>query len=199
MNEQELLLEKIKGLIADSTKGVITEKALNEKVEAINAQLKTLNEKENNHEEVKKLKESVEKLLTSISDLAAEVKALKEIPGSKLSDKPKTFKEALMDAFSKTQKNVPSFIVEKDDTYGKHSSVNEYFSKMGHKWGPEMEIDFPVGSLTRKNAVDMTEAAIVGNYVSTIRLTELDPNRVGIPLTIYPHVTDWMPDRKSVV
>ena len=56
MNEKELLLKEIKELIAESNKGLISEKALNEKVEAINAQLKTLNEKENNHAEVKDLK-----------------------------------------------------------------------------------------------------------------------------------------------
>jgi len=39
------------------------------------------------------------------------------------------------------------------------------------------------------------ESNIVGANVSTIRLTELDPNRVSIPLTIYPHVMEWMPSK----
>jgi hypothetical protein len=42
----------------------------------------------------------------------------------------------------------------------------------------------------------MTEATIVQSNVATVRLTELDPQRVGIPLTIYQHVIDWMPTKK---
>jgi len=42
----------------------------------------------------------------------------------------------------------------------------------------------------------MLESNIVQSNVSALRLTELDPSRVGIPLTIYPHVMDVFPTKR---
>jgi hypothetical protein len=182
--DQELLLEKIQGLIADSTKEGVTKKELEAKVEEINKELKTLNEKANNHDEVKTLKESVDKLLSATAENAAAIKAMSEMPGNKTESKPMTFKEALIEAWSESAKNVKDLIVEKESNGVKKMSARDYFGKLGNKNTPEMTV---------KVAVDMLEANIVGNYVEHLRLTNLDPNRVSIPLTIYPHVIDWMP------
>lgn len=184
MNEQELFLEKIKGLISDSTKGVITEKALNEKVEAINAQLKTLNEKENNHEEVKQLKESVEKLLQASVENAAAITAMGEVANKKANERPMTFKDALVAAIMEKAKEVPGILTEKNDDYGKRFSLKDYFNSKGNRNSPEFVIK-----------AELLEDTIVQANVATVRLTELDPQRVGIPLTIYPHVLDWMPSK----
>jgi len=186
--DKELLLKEIKALISDSTKGVITEKELNEKVEAINAQLKELNEKDDNHEEVKALKDSVEKLTSSIEEsvdvqktFGEELKSLRE-RGNKIDDekKSKSFRESLEDAFL-AQKDV--LLKEKDDDYGKRLSLKDYFDS--HEGTPTLIL----------KAVDMLESNIVQSSVATVRLTELDPNRVGIPLAIYEHAFDFIPSR----
>ena len=189
MNEKELL-EKIQGLIADSTKGVITEKELEAKVADINKQLKVLNDREDNHKEVKELKESVDKLIAATTENAAAIKAMNE-QGKKSTEVPKNRKEvfakALVDAVMGASKDVPNLVTDRNDEYGQRKSIKDYFQKFGNRATPEMKVD--------KVAVDMLESSIVQNYVSTIRLTELDPNRVGIPLAIYPHVIDFMPSK----
>ena len=190
--DKEILLDEIKGLITDNTKGLITEKDLDAKVEAINKKLEAINSKPDNHEEVKALKESVEKFTTEIANLSGELKALKENPQSRGPVKAKSLAEAIMQGFEEAKKNNPSMIREIESDGVKKLSMRDYFEKYGNKSTPEIKIDYP---LVRKVAVDMTEAAIVGNYVDHLRLTELDPNRVGIPLTLYPHVTTWMPSR----
>jgi hypothetical protein len=184
MNEKELLLKEIKDLIAESTKGVITEKALNDKVEAINAQLKALNEREDNHKEVKDLKDAVDKIIQATADNAAAIKAMNEGPAKKASDKPVSFKEALVNAVMEAGKEAPGLVKDVKDTDGERKSLKDYFTKLGHRNSPEMVVK-----------TEMLESSIVQNYVSTIRLTELDPSRVGVPLALYPHVTDWMPSK----
>jgi len=185
MDKEQLLLE-IKQLIADSSKGLITEKVLNEKIEAINAQLKALNDREDNHKEVKDLKDSVDALIKATADNAAAIKAMTEAPKGNASEKPLSFKDALIAAVTDKAKDVPALLAEKNDDYGKRMSLKDYFSKLGNKNSPEMTV---------KIAVDMLESNVVQSNVATVRLAELDPNRVGIPLTLYPHVTDWIPSK----
>lgn len=178
---QEALLAQIKGLIAEATKGSVTEKELNDKVSAINEKLEGLNNKENNHTEVKALAESVEKLIEQVNATSLSVKALTENGVSK-SEKPKTLKEAMEAAILEKK---DGFLKEVNDDYGKRLSMKDYFERGNQK--------SPV--FTVKSAVDMLQSAIAGNYVNYHRLTELDPNRVGIPLTIYPHVMVTMPSK----
>ena len=184
MNEKELL-EKIQKLINDSTAGVIKKEELEAKVAEINAQLKVLNEKENNHAEVKALKDSVDKLLQATADNAAAIKALAE-PKAPASDKLMTLKDALMDAVMEASKNVPSLITKRTENGREVISMKDYFSKLGSKQTPEMVV---------KLAVDMSQANIVNSNINTVRLTDLDPNRVGTPLSLYAHVQDWMPTK----
>jgi len=193
--DKELLLEQIKGLITDSVKEGVTKADLDARIEEINKKLKVINDREDNHEELKTIKESVEKLLQATAENAAAIKAMNEQPGKNESKKPKTFYDAIMEGIGEAAKNIPNLITEKEGDGKKKKSLNEYFDKLGNKTTPAIKIDFPVSRLTRKDAVDMTEGNIVGNYVDLLRLTQLDPNRVGIPLTLYPHVTDWMPSK----
>lgn len=179
MNEKELLLKEIQGLIADSQKENVNKKDLETRIEAIN---KTIAEKLDNAG-MKDLKESVDKLVQATADNAAAIKAMNEAAPEKV-EKTGSFYEALMDAVAETAKNVPSLMSERTEKGRKIVSMKDYFLKLGNKQTPEMVI---------KGLVDMSEANIVQSNVATVRLTSLDPNRVGTPLTVYSHVLDWMP------
>jgi len=192
--ERENLLKDIQGLIDNSTKENVNKKDLDKRIEEINKKLEPLNNREDNHEEVKELKESVDNLINEVGGLASEMKAIREDPNKKATDAPKSFYDALI-ASVMEKKDIPGLLVDKDDDNSKRKSLKDYFTEKGNNVSPVFKVKYPVEKLTRKDAVDMLESNIVQNYVSTIRLTELDPQRVGIPLTIYPHVTDWMPSK----
>jgi hypothetical protein len=176
MEERELLLKEIKGLIADSQKENVNKADLEKTIKELNERIAKLD-----NADIKALKESVDKVIQATADNAAAIKALAEVPAKK-DQKPMTFKEALVAAVQEAAKNVPSLLVEKNDDLGKRQSLKDYFAILGNKNTPEMVIK-----------TDMTEANIVQSNVATVRLTELDPNRVTTPLTIYSHVLDWMP------
>jgi hypothetical protein len=179
--DKELLLDEIKALITDSQKETVTEKALNERVEALN---KAIAEKLDNAG-MAALKESVDKLVSATAANAAAIKAITEKGGNTAEAKPVTFKEALIAAVME-KSSVPGLLTEKNDDFGQRKSLKEYFTEKGHQTSP---------TFTIKIAVDMLESAIVQSNVATVRLTELDAQRVGIPLTLYPHVTDWIPSK----
>lgn len=180
---KQALLDEIKGLITESKKGTVSEKDLNDKIEAINDQLKALNSKDDNHEEVKALKDSVDKLLKATGDNAAAIKAMAEQTKKEVAEKPKSFREAIKDAIMSKKDTV---LTEKNDDYGKRYSLKDYFVEKGNQNTP---------SFTIKAAVDMLISNIAQSSVPDLRLTELDTNRVGIPLTIYPHVMNWIPSK----
>lgn len=179
---KEALLEEIKGLVKESTKGAITEKELNAKIEGINEQLKTLNEKEDNHAEVKALKESVDNVLVAVAENAGAIKSMLEKAKSPESNTPKNFRDALKAAIMEHSDRV---LTEKNDDYGQRQSLKEFFEK-GNQSSPKFTV---------KAAIDMLQSGIVGNNVGTVRLADLDPQRVSIPLSVYQHAQDWMPSR----
>jgi hypothetical protein len=108
---------------------------------------------------------------------------MNERPSNLVSEKPVSLKDALIAAVMEKAKENPKLLTEINDANGKRLSLKEYFE--GSKMRQEKFVI----------KTEMLESSIVQNYVSTLRLTELDPNRVGVPLTIYPHVTDWMPSK----
>jgi len=181
--DRELLLEEIKGLIADSQKENVKKSDLEARVDVINT---AIAEKLTNVD-IKALKESVDKLVTETAANAAAVKAMGEV-GKIEDEKPRTTKEvwkqALINAVMAASKDVPGLLVEKNDDNGKRFSLKDYFGRKGNHSSPEFVVK-----------TEMLESSIVQSNVATVRLTELDPQRVGIPLTIYPHVLDWMPSR----
>ena len=186
--DKDALLKDIEQLIAKSTEGTASKEELDKKVEAINSQLKELNTKEDNHEEVKDLKDSVDKLITAMSATndalkaqGEEMKSLTE-QGKKVekNEKPLSFRDALKEGIM-AKKDI--LLKEKDDDYGKRLSLKDYFDN--HEGTPTISI----------NKAEFLESTIVQAEVANIRLTELDPNMVGIPLAIYQHAFDWIPSR----
>ena len=191
MNEEEkkeLLKElelKIKSIITDSTKENVSAKDLNSKIAAIN---KTIADNLDN-EEMADLKKSVDTLKNDLAEAnkAATAQGLViaglEESGNKKDEKPISFKQAIRNAIMEKK---DMFLTEKNDDYGKRLSMKDYFTEKGNQQSP---------TFTIKAAVDMLQSNIVQSEVNLVRLTELDPQRVGIPLTIYPHVLDWMPKK----
>lgn len=181
MEDKELLLKEIQALIADSQKENVTEKALNDRIEAINKQIA---EKLDNAG-MAALKESVDKLMEATRDNAAAIKAMTERTSKEFKENPVSFKDALI-ASVMEKAAVSGLLTDKNDDYGQRKSLKEYFTEKGNRTSPTFVIN---------KAVDMLESNIVQSNVATVRLTELDPQRVGIPLTIYPHVIDWVPSK----
>lgn len=188
MNEEEkkeLLKElegRIKAIVDGSTKGGIQKAELDKEVAAIN---KTITDNLTN-EDMADLKKTVDTLKLdlveankTIDKQGTTLGEMKE-NGKKQNEKPLSFKDAVRASIMEKSEN---FLTEKDDDAGKRLSMNAWFEK-GNQNSP---------TFTIKAAVDMLQSNIVQSEVDLVRLTELDPNRVGIPLTIYPHVLDWMP------
>ncbi len=174
LQDKEALLKEIKSLITDSTKENVTTEALNYRIVEIN---KKIEESFKSNNEIKALKESVDKLLQATGENAAAIKAMNEKPQAK-NEKPKSFKTAIMEAI----KSHPELVKTKKDDNGERESLIDYIKS--NQRTPEIDIT---------KAVDMLESNIVQSNVSAVRLTELDPERVGIPLTVYQHVIDVFP------
>jgi len=179
--QKDLLLQEIKaevqGLIDDSQKENVTKADLDSKVSEINNKI----ESSLDNEGMRALKESVDELVQNSSDNTAAIKALTEKAAQTIDEAPKDFRSALKAAIL-TKKDL--VLTEKNDDNGQRLSLKDYFTEKGNKQTPVFKV-----------AVDMLESNIVQSNVATVRLTELDPNRVGIPLTVYPHVLDWIPSR----
>ena len=186
--DKELLLEEIKGLIADSQKDNVTAKDLNDRVEKINKEitekLDSAETKEQRDEAAKELKANVDKLVEATTANAAAIKAMGEVANKKESDKPMSFKDALIASVMDAAKDVPGLLTDKNDDFGQRKSLKDYFGKKGNHSTPTFTIK-----------AELLESTIVQSNVATVRLTELDAQRVGIPLTLYPHVVDWMPSK----
>lgn len=179
--QKDLLLQEIKAdvkeLIDNSQKENIKKADLDAQVAALNKKI----EESLNSEDLKTLKESVDALVASNAENSAAIKAFTESAKQKAEDKPKDLRTAIKNAIL-TKKDI--VLTEKNDDNGQRLSMKDYFTEKGKTETPVFKV-----------AVDMLESNIVQSNVATVRLTELDPNRVGIPLAVYPHVMDWMPAR----
>lgn len=181
MEEKEKLLLEIKGLIADSQKEGVKKADLEKTIADLNDRIAKLSKPE-----IDSLPETVNKLIAEQAKLTASVNSMAEAVNKKAGEKPMTLAEALVDAVKESAKNIPSLISESTEKGHKTISMKDYFQKLGNKNTPEMVV---------KIAVDMSQAAIVGANINTVRLTDLDPNRVGTPLAVYANVQDWMPTK----
>ena len=179
--QKDLLLQEIKadvqGLINDSQKENIKKEDLDTKVAEINKKI----EDSLNNEDLKTLKESVDGLVKASADNAASIAAMTEKASKTIDEAPKGLRSALKQAILAKKDMV---LTEKNDDNGQRLSLKDYFTEKGNKQTPVFKV-----------AVDMLQSNIVQSNVATVRLTDLDPNRVGIPLTVYPHVLDWIPSR----
>lgn len=181
--EKEALLLEIKGIVTDSTKGVAKQVDIDLKIKEINERIEKLPSAE-----IDSLKLRVDELIEKNKALEAASKKqgeemVKLKSGSNSVAEKKSWIKAAEEAIMK-YKDV--CLTEKTDTYGTRYSLLEYFQK-GNKQTPEFVIS---------KAVDMLESNIVQNYVGQIRLSELAPGIYGTPITFYPHVLDYFPQRK---
>lgn len=189
---QKALLKKIedqvKSIMTESQKENVSKKDLDTKVDDLNKNIQKLTDE--GKAELKKMVDDLakknenleEQLKEANKTLGEQGTALKKLQDTGANggneEKPKSFREAVKEAILQHKDRL---LVDRKDDFGDRLSMKDFFTSMGNRRTPEMTI---------KVAVDMLESNIVGANVATVRLTELDPTRVGIPLTIYPHVTD---------
>lgn len=189
--KEQKLLKKIERLVVKtietSAKDTVTKAQMDKLVEQLNKEVAKLSE-----EGMAELKQRVDKLaadnerlqkeLSTANDTmvqqGAALKKLNDNAAGAAATTPKTFRQAIKDAIMEHKDEV---LKERNDDYGKRLSMKDYFKGGGPRKTPEFVI---------KAAVDMLQGNIVGTGVANLRLTEMDPQRVGIPLTIYPHVMD---------
>lgn len=126
-----------------------------------------------------------EKILKTHEEMGLAIKKLEDNKSSRVV--PKSFRECIKEAILEKKDQV---LAEKNDDWGKRLSLREYFKKNGSRATmPEMIL---------KAAVDMLQSNIVQSEVQLVRLTELDSQRVSIPLTIYPHALTVFPKKRIV-
>lgn len=188
---EKALLDKItkqvEKVMEKATKEGVTKAEIDKAVDKLNKDIEKLSNegmKELN-EKVKKMGETNEELQKqiklaneSLDAQSIELKKLKDNGAKDNEGKIKSVRQALKDAFLSKKE----LFEEVEDKEGKRVSLSKFFEGKGKDaTTPEMTI----------KAVDMFESNITSdNYVNLLRLTQLDPQRVGIPLTIYPHVMD---------
>jgi hypothetical protein len=172
---------RIKSVIADSGKENVKKADVDKEIASINELIKGLTDKQ-----IKELKDTVDKqndLLRKMEN--ASVEQGKEITLLKSGSTPAhkmTFVDAVKSSILKFKDKC---LEEITDTNGTRLSLLKYFQD-GNKMTPEFVID---------KAVDMLESNIVQNYVGQIRLSELATGVYGTPITFYPHVLDYFPQR----
>ncbi len=189
--EQKEFLDKVtsqvKSLMDDSQKENVKKADLEKRINDLNDSIKKLNE-----DSLKELKERVDKLASTnetlekaLSDSSKTIELqgaeIKKLTDKGIKNEPearKTFREAVREAIMEQKGKPNGFLKEITEDGETRISMKDYFSQ-GKQNSPV---------ITVKAAVDMLESNIVQNQVNLLRLTALDPNRVGIPLTIYPHV-----------
>jgi hypothetical protein len=184
--------KKMKTLVDKAAEGSINKEDLDKAVKKLNDEIGKLS-----NEALKELKDRADKMSESNDALQKELKetkdalikqseAIKKLQEAGASQEDidkarKTFRQAIKEA---VLEHKDTLLQEVNDRDGNRLSMKDYFTKLGHKQTPVITIKAPI---------DMLESGIVGANVANIRLTELDPTRVGIPLTIYPHVLDVFP------
>ena len=209
-DEQKALLEKITGdvkkLIADANKENAKESDVNKLIEKLNKSIADLTEDQKKAlkdkcDELAKTNEALTKAVADANEAlnkqGIELKKLMDNAPTKEDKKSiiKNFRSAIKDAITKAATEGKFLEDIKDPVYGDRMSFSKFFEK-----NPNGKISIKIENFgvegVNKVAVDMLESNIVQSNVSALRLTELDPRRVGIPLTIYPHVTDVFPTKR---
>lgn len=179
--EKEALLNeitaKVTKLVTDATKDNVKKSDIEKAVNEINDKITNLTSKE-----IDTLKTKVDQMIEASKAQGLEMAKLKN--QSSESAKKMSFREALKEAIMEKK---DMCLVEKKDDNGERLSLKDYFTDKGNKNTPVFVV---------KDAVDMLQSAIVGNYAQYMRLADLDPKRVGIPLTVYPHVLEVFPQKQ---
>lgn len=191
------IIEKVKAAIKElndkSMKELISEKKFNEEVEKLNKEVKKLGEdaKAKLDAQLKEAADNITKLQTELKEnkdaLIAQGVELKKIKESGAANEEKealkNFRSTLKMAFESI-KDTPGLFTEADDDYGKRTSLKKFWDIHGSKAStPRMTIKAPI---------EMFESTALDAEVPQLRLTALDPNRVGIPLNAFSHVLQTM-------
>jgi hypothetical protein len=194
--KEEAILSKIEKkyetMIEKALKGLINEKEMEKVVADLNKNIVKLSSegieslKKTIDELNKASKEQAEALEAAQKALLAQSTELKKIQDKGVEDasksEGKSFRSIMEAAIKDMAAKNPGILEEVTDTYGKRFSFMGFFNKAGRN------ASTPV--MTMKVATDMFESNIVQSNVAALRLTQLDPNRVSIPLSLYPHVTE---------
>jgi hypothetical protein len=196
--KEQALLGKIQKTVKNMLDDIAKEKLTSEEVEKIVAKL--------NKETAKLTEDGMKELRDKMDKMAKDndilTKGLKEaedalkVQGEVLKkykdngadadagEKWISFKQALKNAFIEKKESI---LNEVNDDYGKRLSLKAFFEKNGNQARtPVMTIKAPIDMFT--TIPTQPNAATQG--VLDLRLTALDPQRVSIPLNIYPHVMD---------
>lgn len=191
---EEVLLAKITKQVEKvmklAEKEFVKESAMNKEIEKLNKDVaklsaegmaaldKQLKQMQADNET---LKADLKKAQDAMVVQSAELKKLTDNATAAGKEAKKTsFRDALKEAFMDIKDKV---LVEKKDQDGERLSLMKFFDENGSKaTTPKMTIKAPV---------DMFIGNIAQPEVPQLRLTELDPQRVGIPLNIYPHVLTY--------
>ena len=193
--DKETLLNEItlqvKSLVSESTKDGAKKEDIEKAVKELNEKIKGLG---GDSEALKTLNERVEKLAKENEVLIKASKEQGEVMAKMKNDtgtpaKRKSFREAIKDAIMEKKDMV---LTTKNDDNGERLSLKDYFVEKGNKNSPLFTIKDGVDVLK----TEMLESSIVQSNVQLLRLTELDPRRVGIPLTVYPHVLEVFPQKQ---
>jgi uncharacterized coiled-coil protein SlyX len=177
--QKALFLEiekRINTIVENQTKENVKKSDVDKDLKEINKMITELSDKQ-----IKELSETVANQAKTITDLT---NASKEqgIELAKMKNKPEapvkmSFREAVKESIMEYKDKI---LTNVSDTYGERLSMKGYFTG-GNRQSP---------TFTIKAAVDMLQSNISGNYVNNIRLTELDPMRVSVPVAIYAHVLE---------
>jgi HK97 family phage major capsid protein len=191
--EKEALLKEIKGIITDATKDSASKPEVDAKIEE---KLKSINER------IAKLpSDEIDSLKVKLDELAKKNEALENASkkqgeemvklksGQGQNVAPKSLYQIAENAIMK-YKDV--FLTEKTDTNGSRLSMLDWFNK-GNQTSPKFELTD--GATALKVAVDMGIDTVAQSNVPLLRLTTLVPGVFGNPLSIYPHVLDYFPQR----
>jgi len=198
--KQMKLLEKMSeqtvALLNKATQGHIKKEDFDTEIKKLNDSYKKLSD-----DSITELKKRVDEYAKGNQDaIDAATKAQEEVKELKLDlkkfqekaidpsnkDKVTSFRQALKDAFNEMNTKTGGAVIKTiKDSNGERLSMSEYFQNGGKQAvTPVMQI---------KTLVDMLESSIVQNQVQLVRLTELDPNRVGFPLNPYQHAVAIFP------
>jgi hypothetical protein len=179
----KVITDQVKALVAESQKDNVKQSDLDTKVKELNANVEKLD-----NEGLKSLKASMDELAKTVNGLAdaaklqgETLKTLTEKGIINQDEKPKSFNQALRDAFMEKSDGI---LIKKSDMNGERLSMKDYFTEKGNKNSPQFVV---------KSAVDMLQSGIFQNQVPLVQATQALPGIVGIPLGIYPTVLDYIP------
>lgn len=186
--EKEALLKEITTIVSDATKENVKASDLEAKLKSINDRIEKLP-----NAEIDELKKQVDELARK-NEILERASKEQGVEMAKMRGVTPIIeqKNLYSIAYNAVMKYKDTFLTEKSDTYGTRLSMLDYFKK-GNNKSPEFELED--GAYALKVAVDMGINTVAQTNVPLLRLTTLVPGVFGVPLSIYPHVLDYFPQR----